>query len=59
MVYRPCAVHIRDSARSRAQGYGVVDPITIEALRKVLPNQSKECVMDVLGISSQTWTKMK
>jgi hypothetical protein len=39
--------------------YAVADTATIKLLAGHLPNQSKECVMERLGISSQTWTKMK
>jgi hypothetical protein len=37
----------------------VVDEVTLARLRQQLRRQSKECVIETLGISSNTWTKMK
>lgn len=37
----------------------IVDQKTVARLASQLSCQSKECVMDTLGISSNTWTKMK
>jgi hypothetical protein len=37
----------------------VADPNVISLLRASLQCQSKECVMETLGISSNTWTKLK
>lgn len=31
----------------------------VDRMRAILPCQSKEVVMEVLGISSNTWTKVK
>ncbi|WP_152522071.1 hypothetical protein [Sphingobium ummariense] len=49
------AAHVdRDPSRMRA-----LDQETISRLHALLPNQSKETVMNRLGISSNTWTKIK
>jgi len=40
-------------------GLSVVDTSTVERLHRHLRNQSKDCVMETLGISSNTWTKIK
>jgi hypothetical protein len=37
----------------------LVRPEIVEELKSILPNQSKEAVMETLGISSNTWTKLK
>jgi len=37
----------------------VVDARLVEALRAKLRCQSKDCVQETLGISSNTWVKMK
>ncbi|MBA2935530.1 hypothetical protein HZF05_15695 [Sphingomonas sp. CGMCC 1.13654] len=37
----------------------VIPPTVILAMREMLPRQSKDCVMEVLGVSSNTWTKIK
>jgi hypothetical protein len=41
------------------RGLCVVDQGAVDRLRGQLRNQSKECVMDTLGISANTWTKLK
>jgi hypothetical protein len=40
-------------------GRVILDGDTIALLRKRLPNESKETVSDALGISSNTWIKVK
>lgn len=37
----------------------VFSEAAIQSLRSLLPAQSKEAVMDVLGISANTWVKIK
>lgn len=41
------------------RGLCIVDQGAVDRLRGQLRNQSKECVMDTLGISANTWTKIK
>lgn len=48
-----------NSLAGAASDLRTVDDATVDQLRRLLPNQSKESVMDTLGISSNTWTKMK
>lgn len=36
-----------------------LSPEIVQKMRDMLPCQSKEVVMDILGISSNTWTKIK
>ncbi len=36
-----------------------IDPVLIADMRSQLRSQSKECVMETLGISSNTWLKIK
>jgi len=37
----------------------VVDPAKIERFLSLLPNHNKENVMNMLGTSLNTWTKLK
>jgi hypothetical protein len=37
----------------------IIDAGLVEFMKKNLPSQSKECIMDNLGISANTWQKIK
>jgi enoyl reductase-like protein len=49
---------LQQQVENRAKGI-VVDRRLVAAMQALLPVQTKECIMDTLGISANTWVKVK
>ena len=58
VVQSPCTPGARRE-RSPAHGMQHVDPAVIMALQKHVPAMTAQCIQDTLGISANTWKKLR